>query len=219
MSLLTNAMGTTLKKNATTIAHLTSISGLELTSETIDVTALDSSTGYKEFLEGSNDAGEVKVKGFFNGADHEVLWIAFNTSASDTYTITFSEGSKWTFTAWVTGYSTGGEVDNAVSFEATLKVTGAPSFLVPPPTSVVLDSSANITITVAGGASHTSQALAHILPNGAYQTFTYLSSAPATATVSATGLITAVAIGSCTVTVKSAVDPTKTQVINVTVTA
>lgn len=129
------SMGTVLKKGTVAIAHLTSIAGLEVSAETIDVTALDSATGYKEFIMGSKDAGEVKIKGFFQGGDHEQLWLDFNSGTSASYSIQFPDGTtgvatgtKWTFTAFVTGYSTGAEVDNAVSFEATLKVSGQPTF-------------------------------------------------------------------------------------------
>jgi predicted secreted protein len=128
-----NAMGTKLKKGTVEIAHLSSIAGLELTAETIDVTALDTTGGYKEFIAGSKDAGEVGIEGFFDGTDHEALILAFESGDVETYTIEFPDvlttsGSKWTFSAVVTGITTGSEVDNAVSFEATLKVSGKPTF-------------------------------------------------------------------------------------------
>ena len=127
------SMGTVFKKATVAIAHLTSIAGVELTAETIDITALDSANSYKEFILGTKDAGEVKIQGFFNGADHESLYLEFDNGTSASYTIEFPDknpttGSKWTFTAFVIGYSTGAEVDNAVSFEATLKITGKPTF-------------------------------------------------------------------------------------------
>lgn len=129
-----NAMGTTLKKGTTAIANLSSIAGLELSAETIDTTALDTTGGYKTFIAGSKDAGEVKIQGFFDGSEFDTFMNDFNDGSANAYTIEFPDmgatsPSKWTFNAVVTGLSTGAEVDNAVSFEATLKVSGQPTFI------------------------------------------------------------------------------------------
>ena len=48
------------------MAGLTSINGLELSADTIDVTTLDSDGGYREFIGGFKDAGEVSLEGFLN---------------------------------------------------------------------------------------------------------------------------------------------------------
>lgn len=135
MSAVTS-MGTTLKKGATAIGFLNSIAGLELSAETIDTTALDNANGYKSFIGGTKDGGEVKVKGFLDGASHLSVYTDFDDQSVDAYTIEFPDrlttsGSKWTFNAVVTGFQTGAEVDNAVSFEATFKVSGKPTFTAP----------------------------------------------------------------------------------------
>ncbi|MFV7440827.1 phage tail tube protein [Pseudomonas vlassakiae] len=58
-----------------------------------------------------------------------------------------------------------------------------------------------------------------VTPVGASQLVTWTSSAPAIASVSATGLVTAIAAGSATITATSAADGTKTDTCAVTVTA
>jgi predicted secreted protein len=126
------AMGTTLKKGATAIAELTSIAGLELSADTIEVTAMDSPNGYRQFVQGLRDAGEVSISGNFNATAHQPLLTDFDAGTSASYTIEFPDrlttaGTKWTFTAIVTGYSTGAELEDLVSFEATLKVSGKPT--------------------------------------------------------------------------------------------
>lgn len=127
------AMGTKLKKGTAVVANINSIAGLELSAETIDVTALDTAGAYKTFISGSKDAGEVKIKGFFVGNDFNILYTDFNAGTVDAYSIEFPDQitttpSKWSFSAVVTGISTGAEVDGAVSFEATLKISGQPTF-------------------------------------------------------------------------------------------
>jgi predicted secreted protein len=128
----TVAMGTVLKKGTTAIAELTSIAGLELSADTIETTALDTANGYRTFVGGLKDAGEVSISGSFNATAHSQLLTDFEAGTSASYTIEFPDrlttsGTKWTFTAIVTGYSTGAELEDLVSFEATLKVSGKPT--------------------------------------------------------------------------------------------
>ena len=126
------AMGTQLKIASAAVAKLTSISGLELSADTIDVTALDSTGGYREFIAGMKDAGEVSISGFFNPADtngQKALYDAFIAGTVLDLTILFpsSLGAQWDFDGVVVGFSTGAELEDAVTFEATIKVSGAPT--------------------------------------------------------------------------------------------
>lgn len=126
------AMGTMLKKGTNAIAELTSIAGLELSADSIEVTTMDSPNSYRQFVGGLRDAGEVSISGSFNATAHSPLLTDFEAGTSASYTIEFPDrlttsGTKWTFTAIVTGYSTGAELEDLVSFEATLKVSGKPT--------------------------------------------------------------------------------------------
>lgn len=123
------AVGTQLKKGTTAIAQLTSIGGLDLSADTIDTTTLDATGGYRTFIMGFKDGGEVPISGFFDPASHEGLYADFESGTTSSYTIEFPAalGAKWTFSAVVTAYSTGAELEDAVSFEATLKVSGKPT--------------------------------------------------------------------------------------------
>lgn len=125
------ALGTKLKIGANSIATLTSIGGLELSADTIDVTTLDSD-GYREFIQGLKDAGEVAISGFFNPADtngQKALYDNFDSGALTAFSIVFPSnmGAEWGFNAIVTGFSTGAEMEDAVTFEASLKVSGKPT--------------------------------------------------------------------------------------------
>ena len=67
------SVGTTLKigaESATTkVGGLTSIGGIEVSADTVDVTSLDTTGGYKEYLAGFKDAGEVSLEGYLDDAD------------------------------------------------------------------------------------------------------------------------------------------------------
>lgn len=125
--------GTKLKIGSTTpktVGHLSSISGISASAETIDVTALDSTGGYREFLASFKDGGEVSLSGFFDFADEgqKALTDAFNGETTETYAIEFPAaiGAKWSFSGVVSAIETSAETGNAVSFSATIKVSGKP---------------------------------------------------------------------------------------------
>ena len=126
-----NAIGTALKVNSKTVGGLTNINGIEITADTIDVTALDNATGYREKEPGFKDVGDVTVSGFLDGEDagQEECMTLLNSGATVPCSITFPPkiGKTWSFNASVIRFSTGAEVGSAVSFEATLAVTGQPT--------------------------------------------------------------------------------------------
>ncbi|MED4206594.1 phage tail tube protein [Neobacillus mesonae] len=123
------AMGTKIMVGANSVADLTSIGGLELSADTIENTTLDSG-GWRTFVQGLKDAGEVSLSGFFNPGDTNgqiALYNAYTAGAALNYTILFPFGASWTFSGIVTAVSTGAEMEDNVSFEATIKVSGQPS--------------------------------------------------------------------------------------------
>jgi predicted secreted protein len=124
------AMGTVLKKGTQAVANLTSIAGLEISRDTIEVTTLDSPNGYRQFVGGLLDAGELSISGYFDYAAHSPLLDDLEAGTATTYTIEFPGGAKWTFTCVVTSFSTGAEMEDLVSFEASFKVSGKPTLAI-----------------------------------------------------------------------------------------
>lgn len=124
-----SAFGTTLKKGTTPIAELTTISGPALAADTIDITSHGSADGYRQFVQGLKDGGEVALEGLFtNETGQAALYTDFNTGTDNSYVITFpgTPVTTWTFNAIVTALSTEAPFDGALAFSATLKVTGKP---------------------------------------------------------------------------------------------
>lgn len=126
-----NAISTTLNVNNKKVGGLTSINGIEITADTIDVTALDNTTGYREKVPGFKDVGDLALSGFMDGEDQgqdECLSL-LNSGDVVECSIVFPAkiGKTWTFQASVVRFATGAEVGNAVTFEATLAVTGKPT--------------------------------------------------------------------------------------------
>jgi predicted secreted protein len=126
-----SSLGTKLKIGANSIADLTSIGGLQLSKDTIENTTLDSD-GWRSFAAGLKDAGEVPISGYFNPSDtngQNALYTAFNDDSLLDFSILFPAalGASWNFKGIVTGFSTGVELEDNISFEATIKVSGKPS--------------------------------------------------------------------------------------------
>jgi len=132
MSNAARAFGTTLARNGNTIAEINNIGGLDLKMDTIDVTTHDSTSGFREFLGGLIDAGEVSIEGNLYPGDSNgqvYLLTDMTNRTAQAFVITFpaAMATTWTFTALVTAFKTGAPHDGAVSFSATLKVTGVPT--------------------------------------------------------------------------------------------
>lgn len=131
----TRALGTVFKKGEQIIGGLTSIGGIEITADTIDVTSLDSEGGYKDFIGAFKDAGEVSLEGNFRPEDVGQLDLqtSLEVGQPEAYTIEFPTTPKatWAFDGVVTGFKAGdAEVDGTIAFSATIKVSGKPTLTV-----------------------------------------------------------------------------------------
>ena len=64
----TRSLGTVLKigkdPSIVKVGGLTEIGGIELSADTLDTTTLESDGGYREFIGGFKDAGEVSLSGY-----------------------------------------------------------------------------------------------------------------------------------------------------------
>lgn len=126
-------MGTKLKQNSIAVAELTEISGIEMEADTIEATTLDSPDGFREYISGLKDGGEVGVSGYFNPSDNGQIALtnAFYSGAVGDYSIDFppSVGASWQFNGIVTSISTSASTEDGIPFEAAIKVTGKPNLL------------------------------------------------------------------------------------------
>ena len=124
----TRALGTTITFNAKTIGALTSIGEITPDSEELDATTLDSSGGYREFLQGFKDSGEVTLSGYYNKTDlgQQELITGYGNGEAKTVAIAFPNSTGGaTFQAYVKSFTLGAaDVDGIVGFGATLRISG-----------------------------------------------------------------------------------------------
>ena len=125
------SVGTQLMIGDTVVGGLKSINGIDVSADTIDVTDLANTSGYREKMAGFKDAGDVSASGFLDGEDagQEKCLELLNSGEEADCKIVFPTkiGKTWSFKGVVTKFTTGAELEDAVAFELGLAVSGKPT--------------------------------------------------------------------------------------------
>lgn len=115
----------------TAIPYLQGITGPSETFDTIDVTTHSSTGGYREFITGLADGGELTVTINWHGdeATHTALQDAQSARELTNFQLKWpedeiSENNLMDFQAYVTGLSRNSPTDAQITRELTLKITG-----------------------------------------------------------------------------------------------
>lgn len=112
------------------VAQVASITPPQSEADDVEIEELDPTDGFKRFLPGLIDAGEVPLTLNFDPADtgHTALLTDHQTRATKNYRIVLPDGSQWTFSGYVKSFApqeiAAGEVIQA---EVTIKVSGKPT--------------------------------------------------------------------------------------------
>jgi predicted secreted protein len=111
----------------TAISEINSITFDGMTRELIEVTSLDSVAGWREFIAGFRDGGNIAMNMNFTQAGYFDLLDLFNTDEAENFRLVLSDTSATTFdfAAWVLGLPINIQADDAVKSDVSLKVTGA----------------------------------------------------------------------------------------------
>lgn len=108
------------------IAEVNSISGPGMSREMIDVTSLDSTGGYREFIPSFRDGGQVTLNMNFTRDGYEELLSDYESDSEVDYEIVLSDSEKTTieFTGYVQELPITISTDDKVGNDCTIKVTG-----------------------------------------------------------------------------------------------
>ena len=108
------------------LAEVNSIQGPNKTRDTIDVTSLDSTDGYREFIAGFRDGGEVVLNMNFTRAGFDVLNDDYESDDSVNYQIVLPDTGQTTLdlAGYVTNVAMGIPMDDKVTMDITIKITG-----------------------------------------------------------------------------------------------
>ena len=110
----------------TPISEVNSITGPGMTRETIDVTSLDSTGGYREFIGGFRDGGQVTLNMNFTFDNYVTLLTDFEDDDSHNYQIVLPDTNNTTldFAAVVMDMPLSIPTDDKVTIDVTFKITG-----------------------------------------------------------------------------------------------
>lgn len=114
------------------IGQIRSISGPGVSANDVDTTTLDSSSNYRTFSCGLIDPGEVTFGVVYDPTDtlHKRLAYYMGQRSSKTFTVYHgsSSGDSDAFSAYVKGMSREIPLDDLITCDYTLKVTGKPAY-------------------------------------------------------------------------------------------
>lgn len=119
------SFGTSVTIAATTIGGLTDINVTAGDVTNVDVTTHDSSGGYREFVPGLKDGGTLDLTGKYNYANSGQAALKTHFGTAQAFVVTFSDGTKVSFSALVGGFNTSAALDDSVEFTCSAKITGA----------------------------------------------------------------------------------------------
>jgi predicted secreted protein len=109
------------------LAEVNSISGPTMTRDFIDVTSLDSTSGYREFITGFRDAGTVSLSMNFTNDTYDLMKLDFENDAHVHYQIVLpdSDSTSFEFAGLVTELPLEIPTDDKVTANVTIKLSGA----------------------------------------------------------------------------------------------
>jgi hypothetical protein len=114
------------------IGQIRSISGPGVSANDVDTTTLDSSSNYRTFVCGLLDPGEVTFGTVYDSTSliHSRLAYYMGQKSAKTFTVYHgsSTGDTDAFSAYVKGMSREIPLDDVISCDFTLKVSGKPAY-------------------------------------------------------------------------------------------
>lgn len=107
-------------------AEINSITGPGMSRDTIDVTSLDSSGGYREFITGFRNPGTVTLSMNFTRTTYEQMLDDFESASAQNYQIDLPdlENTSLDFIGLVTELPLTIPADDKITVEVTIQVSG-----------------------------------------------------------------------------------------------
>jgi len=114
------------------IAQLRNISGPGVTASDVDTTTMDSSTNYRTFVAGLLDSGEVSATMVYSttAVTHKRLAYYMGQRSVKGFKLYHGStaGTEQTFSAYIKGLGREIPMDDVITADLTLKVTGKPGY-------------------------------------------------------------------------------------------
>jgi predicted secreted protein len=110
------------------IAEINTVTGPGRSRDTIDVTSLQSTGGYREFIAGFRDAGTVALAMNFTRDTYELMNDDFEVDTLQNYEIVLPDPENTTieFVGFVTELGLAIPTDDKITSDVTIKISGKP---------------------------------------------------------------------------------------------
>jgi predicted secreted protein len=109
-----------------TISEITQINGPQMSRETIDVTNLDSDSGYREFIASFRDGGTINATMNFTRAGLDLMKADFDVDTVQYYEVVLPDTAQTSleFQGFVTELPLSISPDSQITMDVTIKITG-----------------------------------------------------------------------------------------------
>lgn len=121
----TKSFGTSVTIGGTAIGGLETINRTGADRNFVDVTTHDSVGGYREYVPGLKEGGTLELTGKFNIADAGQVALRAGGDAVQVVVITLPDGTTIGFSGYIQPPNEDVPLDDAVTFTASIKITGA----------------------------------------------------------------------------------------------
>jgi predicted secreted protein len=114
----------------TDAANVQDISGPGMSIAEINVTAHDSTDGFKEYIGGVGDGGTITFDLNWDPgeASHAAMLAVFYAKSVVDWTITLSDGSIVDFSGLISGWEPSNPVEGKITASVTIRTSGKPAF-------------------------------------------------------------------------------------------
>ena len=119
-------VGTVFTRDSVAIAEIRNITGPGMTRDFIDVSNLDSIGGYREFIAGFRDGGELTFSMNFTIGGYDDLLLDYESESVQSYELILPDSGETTFSfsGFVTNLPLNITPDDAVTVDVTIKISG-----------------------------------------------------------------------------------------------
>lgn len=110
----------------TTVAEVTNIGGPNLSADLVEVTHMESPSGFKEYIAGLKDGGEVTIDfNFINDTTQKQLVTDLQAGTKSNWKIVWSLAGnpEWTFAGIVTAMGPTAPAGDTITGSATIKIS------------------------------------------------------------------------------------------------
>ena len=114
-----------------TVGNIISVSIDGQTRDAVDISTMDSTSKFREFISGMADAGEVTVEVNYDGSAAGVansLNTIYQGGTAETWTITMVDTSSFSSAGFITNLSIAVPFDDKITQSITIKLSGVPTF-------------------------------------------------------------------------------------------